>query len=364
MTTAARLAAPYRIRLTAAVEATAFFGRAGKPGRCEKELPACFYTGQVSLIYEISSPRPEVKSVSHEINGRLIQLHRRWGDARLLRWLGRFSVGQAREALDEILHSEPNAESLKFERLASELSNRGTFVLSILDLDYPVNLRVLEADAPPLLYVSGDPDRLKARSVAIIGTRRPSAAGRIAARLVAAGATGCNWTIVSGNAPGVDSHAHCAAVESGGQTMVFPPVPLEQYKPSFRGATADQVTVASPFAPGSSVAPWMFLRRNSLVAAHCSAGFVAETGAKGGTLDTVKKLRKLRREIFATALPDEARYANAHKLLAAGGVTMLDVADQSDSWLTTLTAAAEDCWRHPLPCTPVLEDFFPEEISL
>lgn len=333
-----------------------------KCGRKRFELPTYISASSVEPTYVQQTIHGVSRPVIHEITGRLVNLHRRWGDARLLRWLGRFSVGQAREALDEILLAEPDTVSVKSERLASALSAAGAVAITMLDPEYPPSLRVLDADAPPLLYVIGNLDRLKTKSIAIIGTRRPSAPGRAAARTVAEGVSRRGWCVVSGNAPGIDSNAHGASVAAGGETLVFPPVPLDEYEPSFRDGTPERVTVASPFVPGSAIGPWMFLRRNSLVAAQCCAAFIAETGTRGGTLDTLKKLHKLQRSTFATALPEDAKFSNAHKMVSAGGVRLLEISDPYGLWLSTINDAAEDCRRTPLPSTPILDDFFPEEV--
>ncbi len=308
------------------------------------------HTGPVSLIYE---PVP-----------RLVHLHRRLGDARLTRWLNRYSVGQSAEAIGDLLEAgQDHADSISAiaTALAGTLLARGVSLVTILDPEYPACLRSLDTDAPPILYVQGSMDRLKVRSIAIIGTRRPTAEGRAAARCVARAAATSRWAVVSGNAPGIDSAAHEEAIAAGGETLVFPPAPMDQYSQNFRGNCPGQVTVASPFVPGSTIEPWMFLRRNSLVAAHCYAAFVAETGTRGGTLDTVKKLRQLRRATFATALPESPKFARAHAMLAAGDIHLLDVLNEDSPAARQVLDEAAKCVRHPAMSTPVLDDLFPEE---
>ena len=106
----------------------------------------------------------------------------------------------------------------------------------------------------------------------------------------------------------------------------------------------------------------MFLRRNTLVAAHSSAAFIAETGTRGGTLDTVKKLRQLQRPIFATCLPPDHPHHKAHQLLTASGAELLaaGVTQQMDT-LAPLYAAAEQTLRRPHHVASVLDDLFPHE---
>lgn len=248
------------------------------------------------------------------------------------------------------------------EKHADALAQKSVKLLTVLDQEYPACLRALHNDAPPFLYVLGETGRLRTRSIAIIGTRRPTADGRAAASYVARHVSQEDWIVVSGNAPGIDAVAHAAAIEAGGATLVFPPAAMDQYVQGFRADDLAQVTVASPFVPGCPVEPWMFLRRNSLVAAHCHAAFVAETGTRGGTLDTVKKLARLRRAVFATELPETARYAEAHAMLAAGGVRLVPVLQKDQTAVRQILDAAARCLRHPAVSTPVLDDMFPEEL--
>lgn len=322
--------------------------------------------GYLPVYAEKAGFRPLI----HPITARLLFLHKRLGDARLLRFLDRFSVGQGLEALAELTGLWNGMVGSAWEDLTEELQGRGFGLITPLDAEYPSCFRAMGADAPPFLYVQGDVARLSAKSIAIIGTRKPTAAGRAAADAVARAAVEEGWLVVSGNAPGVDCAGHTAALsdpaaapESSGATLVFPPVPPEQYQPIFKNSDPHRVTVASPFVPGTTVAPWMFLRRNSLVAAQCRAAFVAETGVRGGTLDTVKKLRQLRRPTFATLLPADARFQAAHRMLAAGGgVELLDILSDAGAANTILEAAAAP---QPLPAlvTAVLNDFFGEDAS-
>ena len=300
--------------------------------------------------------------MTHKLTAALIQLHRRWGDARLSRWFGQYSIGQGTEALLDLTEQNSQGSQVQAENLAAKLEDQCAYVITRLDPDYPACFHALDQDAPPLLYVIGDSGRLKARSLAIIGMRKPTLDGKAAAVHMASGAGDAGWLVVSGNAPGIDSTAHSAVLDmETGETLVFPPVPLDQYKPGFRGETAGRVTIASPFPPGCEVAPWMFLRRNTLVATQCRAAFVAETGVRGGTLDTVKKLAARRRPTFATLLPGEARYASAHSMLAAGGVSLLDVLSDPASALAVLLEAAQSTLAHPPVNAAVLNDFFADE---
>src|SRR5690349_21034877 len=61
------------------------------------------------------------------------------------------------------------------------LETPGATVLGVADADYPELLRQLP-DAPPVLYVLGDPRVLVEPQVAMVGSRNPSAGGVATAR--------------------------------------------------------------------------------------------------------------------------------------------------------------------------------------
>ncbi len=190
---------------------------------------------------------------------------------------------------------------------------------------FPARLeRELGDDCPPLLYALGDVALAGLPALAIIGTRRPSPGGRKAAAGYAAALARHRISVVSGNAPGADSAAHHGALDAGGVTVVFPPVPPDQFVPAFElSPHADRALVLTAFAPGAAVQPWMFLSRNLLVAAYCRAALVAETGVRGGTLNTVAHLRRMGRPVFCVELPPVSPRHRAHELLRAGGCRAL-----------------------------------------
>ncbi|MGC8827804.1 MAG: DNA-processing protein DprA, partial [Anaerolineae bacterium] len=83
---------------------------------------------------------------------------------------------------------------------------------------YPENLRRLP-DSPPLLFVQGTLLPSDTAAAAVVGTRRPTVAGRAAAGAIAGELARRGITIVSGMARGIDSLAHGAAVCAGGRTF-------------------------------------------------------------------------------------------------------------------------------------------------
>ncbi|HEY2370699.1 MAG TPA: DNA-processing protein DprA, partial [Polyangiaceae bacterium] len=87
----------------------------------------------------------------------------------------------------------------------------------------PVRLREL-AQPPSVVYVHGEiPTDGAAATVAIVGTRRPTAEGATFAYELARDLAEQGVVIVSGGAVGIDTQAHRGALAAGGRTVVVAP---------------------------------------------------------------------------------------------------------------------------------------------
>ena len=80
-------------------------------------------------------------------------------------------------------------------------------LLRLDDPCYPYLLRQIPYP-PPLLFVHGDPDCLRASQLAIVGTRNPTPLGRETAHRFAAHLAESGLVITSGLALGIDAAAH------------------------------------------------------------------------------------------------------------------------------------------------------------
>jgi len=103
------------------------------------------------------------------------------------------------------------------EKAIASLNSMGATLLTENDGDYPQLLR--EAPERPyfLAYLGKLPQTKK--SVAVIGTRQPTAHGAIIAERVTAYFSEKGWSVISGLALGCDGIAHKAALDCGGHTV-------------------------------------------------------------------------------------------------------------------------------------------------
>ena len=96
--------------------------------------------------------------------------------------------------------------------------------------NYPDKLRSAR-EPVELLYYTGRLDLIYTRSVAIVGSRRPSADGIRRAKKMAKLLVEKGFTIVSGLAAGIDTAAHSSAIDSGGNTIGVIGTPLDTVYP-------------------------------------------------------------------------------------------------------------------------------------
>ncbi|HNY87034.1 MAG TPA: DNA-processing protein DprA [Candidatus Hydrogenedentes bacterium] len=171
----------------------------------------------------------------------------------------------------------------------------------------------LGADAPPLLYHTGDLALASAVAGAVVGTRSPSrnglrAAGRCAASLVRGGAV-----VVSGAAAGVDTAAHETALRDGGRSVaVFPQglLTLTLPDPWREAVEAGRLLLLSECPPHAGWQTHAAVARNRLIAALARAVCVVEPRKMGGSIQTARHAAAQGRAVFGaghTRLPQAVR---------------------------------------------------------
>jgi DNA processing protein len=182
--------------------------------------------------------------------------------------------------------AEPDVVDL--EAIADEVRQwdaEGISIATVLDDAYPANLRTIH-NRPPFVFVRGllTPD--DERSVAVVGTRRASAAGLARAGDVATGLVAAGYTVISGLADGVDTAAHRAALEHGGRTVAVIGTGLRRAYPaknaSLQQRIADDAAVVSQFWPDAPPTKTSFPMRNVVMSGLARATVVIEASHTSG----------------------------------------------------------------------------------
>lgn len=197
------------------------------------------------------------------------------------------------------------------DRILADVRRLALRVVTPSDADFPTRLRAIEIP-PAALFVRGDPAPLDVDSVvAVVGTRRPSEAGRRVASRVAAALARAGATVVSGLAIGIDGAAHAAVVGEGGRTVAFIGGGHGQLFPRAHERLAAAIVdaggaVVSEYAPGTLPSRGTFPQRNRLISGSSDAVVVVEAGARSGALLTASWALEQGRECFIVPGPIDA----------------------------------------------------------
>ena len=105
---------------------------------------------------------------------------------------------------------------------------------------YPSRLKTIH-DPPPVLYVSGALSPVDQHAIAIVGSRKATAAGRVFTEQLSRELASLGFTIVSGLARGVDAAAHRGALAAKGRTVAVLGCGLDRTYPPEHQALRKQI---------------------------------------------------------------------------------------------------------------------------
>ncbi len=192
-----------------------------------------------------------------------------------------------------------------FEHAEKELKRAEKENVSLLfytDKNYPARLKQI-ADAPSLLYVSGNIDFENPKTVAIVGTRQSTDYGKNCVEELVEALVPHNALIISGLAYGIDIQAHKQAIKNqlptlgvmgSGMDVIYPAVHKETAKKmlSLGGLITENAFGTKPDAHN-------FPARNRIIAGLADALVVVEAAEKGGALITAEIANSYNKDVFA-----------------------------------------------------------------
>jgi DNA processing protein len=160
------------------------------------------------------------------------------------------------------------------------------------------------AKCPTTLYYIGSLPEQRIPTIAIVGTRKPTAYGRDVTSQFAAELGAAGIVIVSGLALGVDAIAHKACLDAGGTTIAVLPSSLTKIYP----ATNRDLAIAILQKGGALLSEYSeeainafkgnFLARNRIVAGISDAILITEASARSGTLNTAMHALEQGKDVF------------------------------------------------------------------
>ena len=156
---------------------------------------------------------------------------------------------------------------------------------------------------PNELFLTGRPIPPREKCLGIVGTRRPSPAGRDAAAEFARRFAEAGFAVVSGLALGIDAIAHAAALNAGGHTIAVLGCGVDQVYPKENAPVRAKIetggTLVSEYPPGTESRPHHFPERNRIIAALCDGVVIVEGNERSGALITARFAFDADRRVYA-----------------------------------------------------------------
>jgi len=200
------------------------------------------------------------------------------------------------------------------------------YILTVWDPEFPQLLKKIY-DPPLLLYCKGKISESDNFSIAVVGTRMPTAYGKIQAEKIAEELASQNITIVSGLARGIDSIAHRAALKNHGRTVsvigsglnvIYPPENKKLFE-----EIAEKGAVISEYPLDTKPDAQNFPKRNRIISGLSLGCVIIETDISGGAMQTAALALDQNREVFAVPGNLGVKQSNGTNLLIQKGEAAL-----------------------------------------
>jgi DNA processing protein len=235
---------------------------------------------------------------------------------------------RARDLISRVTPSDVSRAQALIERVTS----RGVRLITVLDEDYPENLKLI-FNRPPFIWVRGQVEPRSLRAIAMVGTRQATEHGRTAAARLARGLAKANVTVLSGLARGIDTAAHAATLDAGGRTIaVIGTGILAPVYPAENGELAQRIVesgggIVSQFWPEAPPRKMNFPLRNVVMSGMAAGTVVVEAAATSGAKMQARLALEHGKRLF---LPESLVQSQdwASKYASRPGVTV--VADLND----------------------------------
>jgi len=241
----------------------------------------------------------------HEIQGlgrqTTYQLLKAFGSAEAI-----FAASHAnlRKVVSDDIANQIKAETVSDQiKITLEwLAEPNNHLITLADKDYP-RLLLETPDPPPILFAKGQLSCLQQPSIAIVGSRNPTAQGEKNAHDFAMLLAEFGFTIVSGLAIGIDAAAHRGALASNGKTIAVVGTGLDIVYPAKHRELAHEIIkqglLISEFSLGTPSLPQNFVQRNRVISGLSMGCLVVEASLQSGSLITAKFATEQDRDVFA-----------------------------------------------------------------
>lgn len=233
---------------------------------------------------------------------------------------------------DKIYEKIFNAKSMEdFKEYHEKVIKYGYNYVTILDEDYPENLRNIE-DRPAILFYKGELDHEKDKnSIAFVGARKCTDYGKWACKTLSQGVSAAGITTVSGLAYGIDAICHKSTLEVAGRSIGIIGCGIDKIYPKQNRNLYEQLEnnglILSEFPLGTEPKPYNFPRRNRIISGISLATVVIEAKEKSGTMITTRCALDQGKEVFAVPGNINSIYSKGTNKLIQEGSKLITSAD-------------------------------------
>ncbi|QQG47405.1 MAG: DNA-protecting protein DprA [Candidatus Woesebacteria bacterium] len=165
------------------------------------------------------------------------------------------------------------------------------------------------------------------KTIAIVGSRETNDYWRKIAYKFSYEVAKNGITIISGLARGIDTVAHKAALDAGGETIAILGSGKDIIYPPENKDLAERIKkhgkVISPFPDGTLPLGKNFLARNKIIAEMSSAVLVVGGKRRSGTLSTAAAAANLGREVFVILGPINDPFSEVGYFLVENGARIV-----------------------------------------
>lgn len=225
----------------------------------------------------------------------------------------------------EISNAYKNVSSKTYEEIEKAIS-LGVKFITILDNDYPKNLKALGTNKPTILSYLGNKNLLDSKKIGFCGSRKASEKGLNIAKDISQQISLLNVTVVSGYASGIDQQTHFWSLNERGNTIIVLPEGINHFKiKTFVKEVWDwnRVLVMSEFMPDSIWNAGKAMERNLTIVSLSDVMVLIEARETGGSIDAGYKALTLNKPLFAPVYEGMPEEASGNQILLTKGALPL-----------------------------------------
>ncbi|WP_338946951.1 DNA-protecting protein DprA [Fusobacterium canifelinum] len=202
-----------------------------------------------------------------------------------------------------------NIYKIEIEKIIKNCEEKNIKIFYYSYENYPKNLINIK-ESPYVIFVKGNlpSNEELEKSFAIVGTRKPSKEGIDFTRDIGNYLSKNNIYDISGLALGIDTEGHNMSLQKTG-AILGQGLDLEIY-PRENIKLAEMILenngfLLSELIPQAELSLFSLIKRDRLQSALTSGIVIAETGIKGGTVNTFKYAREQKKKIFISDINKE-----------------------------------------------------------